>query len=127
MKISHIPQSTIPNKIEKKSLQCTMYVHIYIAYLQKIQISKVPKLWTPIPTFLLKKMIKKFENKTYLKNDNKSQNKIHIVYLYSKNAVYQSLYVAVCFLFFWSFLKATHFIIKKVITCNTFSQRYIDR
>ena len=70
-------------------------------------------------------MIKKFENKTYLKNDNKSQNKIYVVY--NKNAVYQSLYVAVCLLFFWSFLKATHFIIKKIKTCNTFSQRYIDR
>ena len=56
MKISHIPQSTIPNKIEKKShysVQC-ICTHIYIAYLQKIQISKVPKLWTLIPTFLLK-------------------------------------------------------------------------
>ena len=108
MKISHIPQSTIPNKIEKKShysVQC-ICTHIYIAYLQKIQISKVPKLWTLIPTFLLKKMIKKFENKTYLKNDNKSQNKIYLCSSkYSKNAVYQSLYVAVCFLFFWSFLK----------------------
>ena len=56
MKISHIPQSTIPNKIEKKVI--TVYnvqsVQIYIAYLQKIQISKVPKLWTLIPTFLLK-------------------------------------------------------------------------
>ena len=31
MKISHIPQSTIPNKIEKKkSLQCTMYMYTYL-------------------------------------------------------------------------------------------------
>ena len=103
---SHIYLKVLyPIKLKKKShysVQC-ICTHIYIAYLQKIQISKVPKLWTLIPTFLLKKMIKKFENKTYLKNDNKSQNKIYVVF--GKNAVYQSLYVAACFLFFWSFLK----------------------
>ena len=58
MKISHIPQSTIPNKIEKKkSLHCICIsaentdkcIHRYLV------VYGMPKLWTLIPTFLLKK------------------------------------------------------------------------
>ena len=58
---SHIYLKVLyPIKLKKShySVQC-ISTHIYIAYLQKIQISKVPKLWTLIPTFLLKKNDKK--------------------------------------------------------------------